>query len=192
MECHDDEPAAGLEHLLGRGQAGGELGKLLVDEHAQRLERPGRRMDGAGTRMHDAGDDLGERVRGTDRRRAAGSDDGAGNGAGMALLAERRDDGGKVALGCRGHDIGRGRSVAAHAHVEGTIAAEGKSALGLVELHRGDAEVEDDAVDRVVSAALRHRLQIGESVLDQHQPAAGVLRQLGSARDRARGRGRCR
>jgi hypothetical protein len=63
--------------------------------------------------------------------------------------------------------------------------AEGKSALGLVELHRGDAEVEDHAVDRVVAAAAHHRLQIGEGVLYQHQPPLRRLHKIGAARDRA-------
>ena len=50
MERHDHQPAAGLEHALGRGRAGGELAQLVVDEDAQRLERAGRRMDVAWSR----------------------------------------------------------------------------------------------------------------------------------------------
>ena len=33
-----------------------------------------------------------------------------------------------------------------HAHVERPVGAEGEAALGLVDLHRGDADVEHDAV----------------------------------------------
>ena len=36
-----------------------------------------------------------------------------------------------------------------HAHVERPVGAEGEAALGLVELHRGDADVEHDAVEPV-------------------------------------------
>ena len=126
-----------------------------------------------------------ERARGADRRIAAGGDDGAGDGARVAFFAEDRQDGCKVALGGRRHDVGRARSRGAHAHVERTVVAEGKSALGLVELHRGDAEVEDHAVDRVVAAAARHRLQIGEGVLYQHEPPLRRLHKIGAARDRA-------
>src|SRR5262245_21180175 len=81
MERYDHPSAARLEHALGGGQASGEFGQLLVDEDAQRLERPGRRMDRARTRMHNAGDDVGERARGADRRVAARSHHGTGNAA---------------------------------------------------------------------------------------------------------------
>ena len=79
----------------------------------------------------------------------------------------------------------------AHAHVERTVMAKGKSALGLVELHRGDAEVEDHAVDGVVAAAAQHRLQIGEGC---PPPAPAALAPPAQARRRARsrsGRGQC-
>ena len=79
----------------------GELGELLVDEDAQRLERAGRRMDLAGPGAHDARDDVGERARGRIGASRARGDDGAGDGARMPLFAERRDDGGKIALGGR-------------------------------------------------------------------------------------------
>src|SRR5262249_61975776 len=71
MERHDHQSTAGLERPLGGGQAGGELGQFLIDEDAQRLERPSRRMDRARTRMHDPGDDVGERARRVDRRWAS-------------------------------------------------------------------------------------------------------------------------
>ena len=78
-------------------------------------------------------------------RRAA--HDRARHRAGVALLAERRDDGGKIALGGVRHHVGGARPVAAHAHVERTVETEREAALRLVELHRGDADVEQHAVD---------------------------------------------
>ena len=142
MERHHHQPAAGLEHGFGGRQGGRQLGELLVDEDAQRLERAGRRMNGARPRPHHALDDVGERPRGADRRFAARRDDGAGDGAGVALLAERLDDVGEIALGRRRDHIGGGRAGVAHAHVERTVEPEREAALGLVELHRGDAEIE--------------------------------------------------
>ena len=59
MECYDHQPATRFERPFGGGQAGGELGELLVDEDAQRLDRPGRRMNRARARLHDAKDDVG-------------------------------------------------------------------------------------------------------------------------------------
>ena len=83
-----------------------------------------RRMDRAGTRMHDPRDDVGERTRGADRRLAPVRNNGAGNGAGVTLFAQRGDDGSKVALGGVRDHIGRTRPVAAHAHVERAVEAE--------------------------------------------------------------------
>ena len=48
-------------------------------------------------------------------------------------------------------EVGGAVAVALHAHVERPVVAEGEAALGLVELHRGDADVEHDAVDAVGS-----------------------------------------
>src|SRR5262249_56987557 len=69
-------------------------------------------------------------------------------------------------------------------HGERTSGAEGKAAGGLVELHRGDAKVEHDAVHRVVAAALGDRLQVGESDFHQGEPAARRLHEVGGALDR--------
>ena len=40
---------------------------------------------------------------------------------------------------------------AGNAHVERAVVAEGKTALRFIELHRGDAEIEQNAVDRVMA-----------------------------------------
>src|SRR5262249_9816258 len=111
--------------------------------------------------------------------------DRARDRARVALLAERRDDDGKIALGSMRHDISCARRRAAHAHIERTVEAEREAASGFVELHRGDAEIEDDTVDRVMAEATRDRRKIGEAVLDQHEPPAACLDQGGAARDRA-------
>ena len=44
VEGDHGEPAAGREHLLGGGEPALELGQLLVDVDAQRLEGPRRRI----------------------------------------------------------------------------------------------------------------------------------------------------
>ena len=102
------------------------------------------------------------------------------------LLAERLDDEGEIALGRRRDHVGGGRAGIAHAHVERTVVAERKAALRLVELHRGDAEIADHAVDQRMAVSLRHLIETGEALLHQNQPAAGFLHQIGAARDRAR------
>ena len=50
-----------------------------------------------------------------------------------------------------------------HAHVERAVGLEGEAALGLVELHGGDADVEHDAVDRGDALLDGCRVQIGEA-----------------------------
>ncbi len=53
-----------------------------------------------------------------------------------------------------------------HAHVERTFAAEGEAALGLVELHRRNAEVEGHAVDRGDAFAGQQRVHRAEAAFD--------------------------
>ena len=132
-----------------------------------------------------APDDVGQRPGGDDRRLLAGGDDGAGDAARMALLAELEDDVGEIALGGLRHHVGRARPVAAHTHVERPVEPEREAALGLVELHRGHAEIEHDAVDHGVAEFLGDAIERGESLLDQRQPAIGRLHQIRAVRDRA-------
>ena len=84
------------------------------------------------------------------------------------------DDVGEIALGRAAHDIGRGRPVCAHPHVERTVEAEREAALGLVELHRGHADIHHDAVDRIDALRRADLGELGEAILDQRQPAAGA------------------
>ena len=89
-------------------------------------------------------------------------------------------------------DVGGARAVAAHAHVERAVEAEREAALGRVELHGGDAEIEHDAVDRLDAGVARHSVEIGEAIFDQRQAPARRLDQGLPERERAAGRGRCR
>ena len=177
MEGDDDKAPAGLEDRFGRAESGREFAQLVVDEDAQRLKGAGGRMDAARARVHDPGDEVGERAGGADRTLAARALDGAGDGAGMPLLAEARDDIGELTRGGLRHHVGGARPKTAHAHIERTVGAEREAALGRVELHRRDAKVEDDAIDRVMAEAASDSSQIGKPVLDQYQAAAGRLDQ---------------
>ena len=81
--------------------------------------------------------------------------------------------------------VGRARPGAAHAHVERTVEAEREAAGGFVELHRRQPDIEHDAVDRVIAAGPRHAFEIGETVLDQDQPAFGARHQVEARGNRA-------
>ena len=81
--------------------------------------------------------------------------------------------------------IGRARALAAHAHVQRPVGAEGEAALGFVELHGGDAEIERDAVGGIQAAIGQKLLHLAEAALDQGQAAGeavGELRALGDRR----------
>ena len=72
----------------------------------------------------------------------------------------------------------------AHPHVERTIEAKREAAIGLVELHRGHADIHHDAVDALDALCCANLGQIGEAVLDQCQPAARLIDQIEPGRDR--------
>ena len=62
---------------------------------------------------------------------------------------KKTEDAGEIAGLEAVDDFGRTHPGLGHPHVERTFGAEGKAALGLVELHRGNADVEHHAVCRV-------------------------------------------
>ena len=64
--------------------------------------------------------------------------------------------------------LSRGR---VHPHVERTVPVETEAALRLVELRRGNAEVEQDAADRAAARAFAHDLpKIGKRRVDDLKP----------------------
>ncbi len=84
--------------------------------------------------------------------------DGAGDAARLLFLAEETEDADEIAdLGAI-DDIGRADTPARrHAHVERTVALEGEAAIGLVDLHGGDADIEHDAIKPAFRARNRSR-----------------------------------
>src|ERR1700733_6543838 len=133
--------------------------------------------------VHDARDDLGQRSRRVDGVLTARLDDRACDSAGMTLFAQDGDDEPEFALTGARDDVGRAWTIAAHAHVERPIEAKRKAARGIVDLHRRDADVEHDAVNR--GRAADDRFQVGETVLDQIEPALGLLDQASALGNRA-------
>src|SRR5665647_447340 len=95
----------------------------------------------------------------------------------MALLAEQENDVGEIALvrGC--DDVGCARAVATHPHIERAVEPKGKAAFRLVELHRGHADVEHDAVDPVGAALAGDVIEIGKrSSTSVSRPCAACTR----------------
>ena len=102
----------------------------------------------------------------------------------MPLLAQREQQIGEVALRQRVHQIGSRTTTALHAHVERPIKTEREAALGLIELERGDTEVEDHAIKRRHAPGLKQRKHVTEATFDQMQPTREPRCNGGAAGDR--------
>ena len=183
-ETTDSRPPS-RQDALGGEQSRCKLVQFLVHEQPQRLEGARRRMDRARLAVHDAADDVGERAGGEDRIFLPLGDDGARDRARMPLLAQKENDIGEIAFGNFRDHIRGARSVGAHAHVERAVLAEGEAALGLIELHRRDAEIEHDAVDRLIPALPRDLIERGEARLHELEPAFRAFDKTRAMRDRA-------
>ncbi len=172
MKGHHDQPPARLERAFRRFETAQQLAEFVVDGDAQRLKRAGRgmrRLARPGGR--DAGDHVGQLARRDVGRAHAVGDDGAGDAPRRALLAEIIEDVGDRLFVVFAQDVGGAAPNAFHAHVERRVLAEREAAGGLVELHRGYADVENDAVERLGAEAARDRVEIAEASLDQPQAA---------------------
>src|SRR5450631_940632 len=101
----------------------------------------------------------------------------------MTLCAENVDDIGKVGLARPGDHIRRGRTIAAHPHVEGPAEPKREAAIGFVELHRGYPDIHHDAVERRNALRRTNTGEIRKPVLDQSEAAARSVNQIEPARN---------
>ena len=184
MERHDGEPATGLQQRFGRNQRRRELAELVVDVDAERLEHAGRWMT---SRLPATADDALDETRelscARERLRLAIGDDGARNGAGSPLLAQMEEDVGELRLAPAVDDIGGRDPGFRHAHVERAVGLERESALRLVELHGGDADVEDDPVRAREPGFGGVALHVAEAALAKRQSAGMRAEQRKPATD---------
>src|SRR5690606_25391233 len=78
-------------------------------------------------------------------------------------------------------DVGRTWSLLRHAHIERPVGAKGESALGLIELHGGDADIQHHTVD-----ILRIFIEARERPLHQPQASARDSLEFTPGSDRIR------
>src|SRR4029079_13055476 len=142
-------------------------------------------MNIAGARADTGRHDLGKLMRRRNRRNDARIDDGTCDRARMSLVTQGEDDTGEIALAGCVDDISRARTFATHAHIERSVVTEREAARSAIKLHRGDAKIEHDAVDCIVSRVARYGVKIGKAVFDQGQAAARLLDQVRTQRDRS-------
>jgi hypothetical protein len=102
----------------------------------------------------------------------------------VPLFTKNVDDVGEIGLGRPGDHVRRGRAIMAHPHVERAAQAKREAAIGLVELHRGHPDIHRDAVDRCDALRGANLSEVGESVLNQREPAARLVDQIESGRYR--------
>ncbi len=143
------DPAAHGEGLHGARDRPLQDGQLAVDLDAQRLEGAlgGVAAGALGGLRQRVPDELHEPRAVGERLLVALAHDGGHDPLGLLLLAVRAQDPHQLARGVGVEDLGgadAGRLV--HAHVEGGVLGVGEAAVGLVELHGGDAEVEQHAL----------------------------------------------
>ena len=70
-------------------------------------------------------------------------------------------------------DVGGRTAAAPHAHIEGRVEAQREAARRLVELHRRNADIQNDAVHRVDAEALDDLVEIAKARLHKLKLAAG-------------------
>ena len=169
------------EHLDRRRQRSLESAELVVHGDPERLEHTPRRVAVAeAPRGRDASADRVDEL-----RRAlvgplrAAADDGARDLAREALLAVAAEQLGELALvGLVDEVAGRERRGRIHAHVERRVDRVREPALGPVDLHARDAEVEQDRVraDAVRGELREHRVEAAaqEARLDAGAPGEPV------------------
>jgi len=148
MKTDHREPALRRETLESRVQRNLELLEFPVDVNAQRLEHARCGMLVTFFAARHTGDHLGQLQRADERLVGAIGNDRSRDARRLPLFAELAEDphqlrfGGRVDDVCRAHALPR-----AHSHVERTVVHETEPARRVVELRRGDAEVEQNAVE---------------------------------------------
>ena len=83
-------------------------------------------------------------------------------------------------------DICGGRAAGRHAHVERPVRLKGEAAGGIVELHRGDADVQHHAGGRCEPCLASEEIELAEAALDEGQLSLVLLNECGSRRNRGR------
>src|SRR5215471_1082385 len=101
------------------------------------------------------------------------------------VLAVGFQDAGERRFGERVHEIRGGCSQARiHAHIERAVMAEGKAALGFIELEGRDAEIESDSVGGENAPLSQELFHFREPAMDERETAIKALDQHPAPRNR--------
>ncbi|MNN24592.1 hypothetical protein D3C81_1380300 [compost metagenome] len=168
MEGDDDQTAAGRQRGLGGFQTALQLTQFVVDGDTQGLEHAGRGVDRrAATTAQGLFDHLGQIQGAAERLLDAAAQDGGGHPTRLTLVAVLLEDMGQRPVIPSVDEIGGGRPRVAHPHIQRPVAHEGEAALGLIQLHGRDANIEDSAVQLSLAALGEGLGQAREGGADQ-------------------------
>ena len=112
--------------------------------------------------------------------------DGAGDAPRLLFFAVDADDRRQIACRCVIDERSGVGAAPSHAHVERPVEAEREPAFRLVELHRGDADVEHHAVNGCEVPRAGVALEVGEATFDQPETPARRFRQCRTSSERRR------
>ena len=125
---------------------------------------------------HRALDDIDQLERGLDRFLFALALDRRSDQRRIALFAVFKQDAADLLPAPAVDHVVRGQLLRpVHAHVERRVLHVGKAALGMVQLRRGYAEVEQDAVRARKAEAFEHLVDLAEVALDRGHPLPDIL-----------------
>ena len=190
MEGDDGKDAAVPQTVKSGVERAGETPELVVDGDAQRLKHPPRGMPVPPRRRRDGrGNDVGTLQGGLDGGCLPRAADGTGDLTGEPFLAVGEKNIGKRPLVQCVHKVGGSLPALAHAHVERRVRVKRKTARAGVELMRGNADVEKDAVHGGNAEGGKHLVHFGEIRLHHRdgktrQRRAGFLDGVGVAVER--------
>ena len=182
MEADHREAAADPQRRQRPFEAPAQFVEFAVDADADSLEGAGGGMFAAALAIGRAlvagrggSDDLREPGGAGDGCPAPFADDGRGDAPGMALFAIAENRLGDFVLGGAVEPLGGADSAArVHAHVERAIAAETEAPVLVLKLRRGQAEIENHAVDAAGEAAVfDFGAQVTEAAVDNAEPGLG-------------------
>ena len=176
MVGEDDETTAGPKQVDSRGQGLLEGVEFLVHRDPKCLEHPGCGMDAppsGRSPWRDAFDEPRQLLGRRDRGGSTGLDDRPRDPRGIGLLAEPPEQRGQLARVEGREKLGRGDAATrVEPHVERSTRSDPEAALRVRQLEAGQAEVEQQPVNRAEARLRRDRPQLPEVRLSENEAIA--------------------
>ena len=162
MEGNHNQPPARRQQTLCRLEGARQLAKLVIDENAQSLEDAGGGVNLQMFSANCAGNNFCQTLGRLDRSLAAGLNDEFRRPARTPLLTVNIKYICQIGFAQTIDRIGGTGPVLRHAHIQRPGLGKGKATLGLVDLHRGHADIEHDTVNPLTTGIIGSLLELGE------------------------------